>query len=125
MVLSRRGILTLAGLAALSLTIPACRRMLGQILFSPEAHVVSPPPPPRNPFRRDGRSVVALVHGREPQALVHRALDLLGGPDALGLRGRRVLVKPNVVSAARPPTTTDPRIVGAVVGWAREAGAGD
>jgi uncharacterized protein (DUF362 family) len=125
MTLSRRGLLTLGGLAALSVTVPACRRMLRQILFPPDASLAPAPPPPTNPFVRDGKSVVVVVHGGEPRALVRRALELLGGPEPVGLAGRRVLVKPNVVSAAPPPTTTDPRILAAVVEWAREAGARD
>jgi uncharacterized protein (DUF362 family) len=123
MKLSRRGLLTLAGLAALGITVPACRRMLWQILFSPDATVVAPPRPLANPFVEGERSLVAVVRGPDVAAAVRRALDLLGGLERLGLAGRRVLLKPNVVSAAPAPATTDPRVVEAVGRLAREAGA--
>jgi uncharacterized protein (DUF362 family) len=123
MKLTRRTLLTLAGLAALGVTTPACRRMLSQILFSPEATPAPPPTPVPNPFRSSGKSLVALVHGRDAQRMVGRALELLGGIERLGLKGKRALVKPNVVSGSPPPATTDPRVVKAVVELARSAGA--
>ena len=123
MKLTRRTFLTLAGLAALGVTTPACRRMLWEILFSPGATPVPPPAPPVNPFRMGGKSLVSLVHGDDVPRMVSRALDLLGGIDRLGLRGMRTLVKPNVVSGEPPPATTDPRVVGAVIELAKAAGA--
>ena len=123
MKLTRRTVLTLAGLAALGVTIPACRQMLRQMLFSPEATPVSAPPPVANPFRAGDKSLVAIVHGDDVPAMVRRAVELIGGIDRLGLRGRRTLVKPNVVSGSPPPTTTDPRVVRAVAELARAAGA--
>src|SRR5438093_2508792 len=108
--LSRRALLTLAGLAALGVTVPACRQMLWQILFSPDATGVPPLPQPGNPFRAGGKSLVALVRGDDVPRMVRRALDLLGGPGQLDLAGRRVLVKPNVVSGEPAPAATDPRV---------------
>ncbi len=124
MKLTRRTFLTLAGLAALGVTTPACRRMLSQILFSPEATSAPPPALPANPFRAHGKSLVAIVHGDNVPQMVGRALDLLGGIERLDLKGKRTLVKPNVVSGSPPPATTDPRVVRAVVELARSAGTG-
>jgi len=124
MKLTRRTLLTLAGLAALGVTTPACRQMLRQILFSPEATPALPPPPVANPFRAGGKSLVAIVHGEDVPAMVRRAVDLIGGIERLGLRGTRTLVKPNVVSGNPPPATTDPRVVKAVTDLTRAAGAG-
>jgi len=121
--LTRRTLLTLAGLAALGVTIPACRQMLRQMLFSPEATSAAAPPPVANPFRSGGQSLVAIVHGDDVPAMVRRAVELIGGIDQLGVRGRRTLVKPNVVSGSPPPTTTDPRVVRAVSELAKAAGA--
>jgi uncharacterized protein (DUF362 family) len=121
--LTRRTLLTLAGLAALGVTVPACRQMLRQMLFSPEAAPASPPPPMANPFRAGGKSLVAIVHGDDVATMVPRAVELIGGIDRLGLRGRRTLVKPNVVSGSPPPTTTDARVVRSVAELARAAGA--
>lgn len=121
--LSRRALLRLAGLAALSLTVPACREMLRQVLFSPEATPAAVPPPVGNPFRAGARSLVAIVRGDDVPRAVQRAVDLIGGLGKLQVRGARTLVKPNVVWGEPPPATTDPRVVKAVASMMREAGA--
>jgi uncharacterized protein (DUF362 family) len=123
MKITRRSLMTLAGLGVLGLTVPACRRILGQILFSPDAAPATPPPAFANPFTRGGQSLVAIVRGRDAGNTVRRALQQLGGLERLGLAGHSVLVKPNVVSGEPPPATTDPLVVTAVLEAARESGA--
>jgi uncharacterized protein (DUF362 family) len=39
------------------------------------------------------------------------------------VRGRRVVIKPNIFAPYPPPTTTEPRVVAALIGLARDAGA--
>jgi uncharacterized protein (DUF362 family) len=118
--LTRRVLLSLAGLAVLGIAIPACRKMLGQILFSPEAPQVPPPPLAGNPFREGSRSLVAIVHGTDVTAMVRRATELIGGLGKLRLAGTRTLLKPNVVGGSGPPITTDPRVVQALGSLVRE-----
>jgi uncharacterized protein (DUF362 family) len=57
--------------------------------------------------------------------MVAEAVSMLGGFEKMGLRGKKVLVKPNVVSGRRNPTTTSPEVVRAVVELLLEAGAGE
>jgi uncharacterized protein (DUF362 family) len=114
MMITRRVVLSLAGLAALGVAIPACRKMLGQILFRPKALPVQAPVLASNPFRSEAKSLVALVHGQDVPAMVRRALDLIGGLEKLQLTGTRVLLKPNVVGGEAPPITTDARVVQAL-----------
>ena len=114
MTLTRRVLLSMAGLAVLGVAIPACRKMLGQILFSPKARPVPPPSLTENPFRTESKRLVALVHGTDVPAMVQRALELIGGLERLQLAGKDVLLKPNVVGGEAPPITTDPRVVQAV-----------
>lgn len=122
--LTRRTVLTMAGLAALGITVPSCRQMLRQMLFAPKATPASPSTPLANPFTARGRSLVSMVHGRDVPAMVRRAIELLGGIERLELRGQRTLVKPNVVSGEASPVTTDPRVARAVLELTRGAGAG-
>lgn len=114
MKLTRRVLLSLAGLAVLGIAIPACRKMLSQILFSPKAPPVPPPPLAGNPFRMDGKSLVAVVHGTDVPTMVQQALGLIGGLEKLRLTDTHVLLKPNVVGGAAPPITTDPRVIQAL-----------
>jgi uncharacterized protein (DUF362 family) len=114
MQLTRRVLLSLAGLAVLGMVIPACRKMLGQILFSPKAQPVLPPSLAGNPFRVDGKSLVAIVHGTDVPTMVQQALEMIGGLGKLQLAGSHVLLKPNVVGGSAPPITTDPRVMQAL-----------
>jgi uncharacterized protein (DUF362 family) len=77
-----------------------------------------------NPFVRGGKSLVAAVGGADPTAMVREAVSLIGGFDPLGLSGKSVLVKPNVVGRNGNPTTTNPAVVAAVVRALYDAGAG-
>jgi uncharacterized protein (DUF362 family) len=112
--LTRRVVFSLAGLAVLGIGIPACRKMLTQILFSPEAPPMPAPPLGENPFRYGSKNRVVMVHGTDVTAMVRRALDLLGGLGKLQLAGSRTMLKPNVVGGSSPPITTDPRVLQAL-----------
>jgi len=114
MILSRRIVLTLVGLAVLGVAIPACRKMLWQILFAPQAPQVPSPAIVSNPFKQGSKSLVAMVSGADVGAMVARAVDLLGGLGLLQLAGTHTLLKPNVVGGKAPPITTDPRVVRAL-----------
>jgi uncharacterized protein (DUF362 family) len=114
MTFTRRVLLTMTGLAVLGIAIPACRKMLGQILFSPKAPHVPPPPVVGNPFKSGSKSLVAMVHGTDVPAMVERAIELIGGLGKLQVAGIRTLLKPNVVGGGDPPIITDPRVVQAV-----------
>jgi uncharacterized protein (DUF362 family) len=113
----------LGGLALLPAVAFAPRSMLNTLLFEPVGALVPAKPLPPNPFMRDGKALVAIVRGEDPSAMLLAGLNLIGGIGRLGLHGKRVLVKPNVVNDRPPPSTTDPRVVAAVVQLVREAGA--
>lgn len=78
---------------------------------------------PPNPFVRDRRALVSIVHGTDVPQMVAEAIALIGGVDRLAVRGKTVLVKPNVVAPEPPPTTTSPAVVAAVVRLLKDAGA--
>ncbi len=103
----------------------APRSVLNSLLFEPDGEPVPVKPVPVNPFTRNGRALVAMVHGRDPGAMLEAGLALIGGLDALALRSKRVLIKPNVVNDRPPPTTTDPQVVASVVRAVRQGGAAD
>ena len=124
---SRRELFNNAGFGLLLL--PALLRspqtILRHLLFDPEGPLVSPKPIPINPLMREGRSLVAIVYGTEPGRMLRRALELLGGIDRLGLRGHRVLLKPNVLNDQPPPSTTNPLVVKAMAEMVRANGAAE
>ncbi len=127
MIASRREVLARLGFGCLFIPaiLRAPRSVLGTLLFDPEAPLVPAKLVPSNPFVRDGKAIVAMVHGRDVPAMLQEGLRLLGGLDRLPLAGTRVLLKPNVVNDRPPPATTSPALVAAAVAMARSAGAAD
>ncbi len=127
MTASRREILARLGFGCLF--IPAIARaprsVLGNLLFDPDAPLVPPKPVPVNPFTRDGKALVAIIHGQDVPSMVREGLRLLGGLERLSVAGKRVLLKPNVVNDRPPPTTTNPAVVSAVASLMRASGAAE
>lgn len=111
------------GLLLLPAILRSPRNVLGHLLFDPVGPLVPLKPVPENPFTRNEKSLVTIIHGQDPGSMLQRAIELLGGIDRLGLRGKRVLLKPNVLNDRPPPSTTNPQVVGAMATLAREAGA--
>ncbi len=124
MKLSRRDLLGRLGfgLSLIPALAMAPRSVIGSLLFEPDGLPVEAKPLPPNPFVHDGRSLVVMIHGRDLDAMVRRGLEVLGGIERLGLKGKRVLLKPNVVNDRPPPSTTSPDVVAAVARTVREAG---
>lgn len=101
------------------------RNILRQLLFDPDGPLVPPKPILGNPFTRNGRPLVAIVHGKDPRRMLPRAIELLGGIDQLGLHGKRVLLKPNVLNDRPPPSTTNPQVVAAMAEIVQANGAAE
>jgi uncharacterized protein (DUF362 family) len=119
--LNRRSFLYTSWLLASAVGTSGCLDPVKAMLKKPRGR--------REPLSRDkppggdGKSLVSAVHGRDVKAMVHEAMALLGGMGAFGIKGKTVLVKPNVVSGRANPTTTNPEVVKAVVGLLYEEGA--
>jgi uncharacterized protein (DUF362 family) len=82
--------------------------------------------PPRlreNHFKENGKSLVSVVGGKDVKAMVREAVSRIGGFEKLGIRGKTVLVKPNVVAGRSNPTTTNPEVIQTTVSLLYEAGA--
>lgn len=69
-----------------------------------------------NIFQKEGRSLVSMVSVGESglQAAVRKSVDLIGGIDKLGLKGKSVLIKPNFNTDDTFPASTDPAFLRAV-----------
>jgi uncharacterized protein (DUF362 family) len=76
-----------------------------------------------NRYAPDGKSLVSVAGGGDVKQTVSEAVRLLGGFEKIDVKGKTVLVKPNVVDGKKNPTTTNPEVVRAVVELLFEAGA--
>lgn len=81
-----------------------------------------------NAFSRNGKSLVGVVLGRSSDdipEMVRLSVDVMGGIEKAGFRGRKVLVKPNLNSYHPDDLTTNPMVVKSVVDLLFEAGASE
>lgn len=76
-----------------------------------------------NPYKKDGKALVSIVRGKNIMEMVREAVSLIGGLEKIDVKGKTVLVKPNVVSGELNPATTNPDVVRAVVRLLKENGA--
>ncbi|MGE4544684.1 MAG: DUF362 domain-containing protein [Pedobacter sp.] len=111
--MSRRLFLWLTAAAVFLLTFRSS--VAGDLLFFRPSRREKPRVP-EDRFVSEGKALVGVAGGSEPfEDRIRRAVDLIGGFERLNIRGRTVLVKPNVVSGNPSPTTTSPEVVAAVV----------
>lgn len=109
---TRRALLKTIAVSMAFLAIPE-RHAFSQSFFRPAD--VRPPRTRENLFIDEGRSLVGVSSGKDAQEMVEQAVGLIGGFEKLELRGKTVLVKPNVVSGEKSPATTSPEVLSAVV----------
>ena len=71
------------------------------------------------------KSIVSIVKGKDIEAMVDEAIDLIGGIESIVKPGNVILIKPNVHGAhpLEDHITVDPRLVAAVVKKCKKAGA--
>jgi len=75
------------------------------------------------------QTAVSIVRGELPlteediRAQVTEALDLIGGIGAFVKKGDTVAIKPNLFAPYPPPISVDRRVIGALTGLCRKAGA--
>jgi uncharacterized protein (DUF362 family) len=103
----------------------APRSLIGTLLLEPDGVLVPPKPLPSNPFMRDGKALVVMVHGRDLSTMLQEGLRQLGGVERLQIVGKRVLLKPNVVNDRPSPSITSPSLVSVAVKTMKENGAAD
>ncbi len=71
----------------------------------------------------NGKALVSIVNGEDVKSMVRNAVAIIGGFEKIDIKGKSVLVKPNVVTGDRNPTTTSPEVIRAVVELLYEEGA--
>lgn len=116
----RRSFLYALGLVLLILFSLRWRACWWPFIFRPPKGTFPSRP---NVFREGERKLVGIVHGRDVEAMVRGAIDLIGGIEKLDVRGKSILLKPNLLDGSPPPTTTNPKVIGAVAKILYESGA--
>ena len=117
---TRRGILIFLLLAAMAVVFWK-RSLIRQLFSKPQKK--SEPRMPQPYIAGTPKSRVGVAGGASVEEMIRTAVSHIGGFDRFDLKGKTVLVKPNVVSDKPSPSTTNPEVVGAVARILYEEGA--
>jgi uncharacterized protein (DUF362 family) len=117
----RRSLLMGLGIALLALFTFRLRAFWRPFIVSPRKG--DRPPARPDPFMEGGKAPVGIVHGSDIERAVREAIDLIGGMEKLDVLGKAILLKPNIVSGALSPATTNPRVIRALTKILYESGA--
>lgn len=109
---SRRSMLKTSGFL-LYFLLAGSRPALAQFFLRPKKK--SGPRSRENAFTEGGKSLVGVSGKKDVGEAIREAVGLIGGFEKLGIKGKTVLVKPNVVSGEKNPATTNPEVVRSVV----------
>jgi uncharacterized protein (DUF362 family) len=127
--ISRRDLLKIAGLGAggvlLQQVLAACGIKPTLEAVAPSASATTPTMVQATATPYNGPDLV-VVRGGEPEPLVRKALEALGGMGRFVPAGAKVVVKPNICisyNSYEYASTTNPWVVGALVKLCLEAGA--
>lgn len=122
MLFSRRSILHLSSLFLLSLLSLRCKPSIRYLFFSSKGRKINPRKF-ANPYKDNEKALISIVSGEDVRSMIREAVSLIGGLEKIDIKGKLILVKPNVVTGDRNPTTTSPKVVKAVVEFLYDEGA--
>ncbi len=65
----------------------------------------------KNVYKEADKTLVSIVHGDDIYALLKEGINLIGGLARLDIKGRTVLIKPNIVNRYPSPANTNPLVI--------------
>lgn len=77
----------------------------------------------QNIFKEDDKTLVSIIQGDNIYAMLMEGLKLLGGLERLDIKGKSILIKPNIVNRYPSPANTNPLVIKYLIQLLRESGA--
>ncbi len=77
----------------------------------------------QNIFKEENKALVSIVQGDDMHAMLREGLQLLGGLEKLDIKGKSILIKPNIVNRYPSPANTNPLVIKYLIRLLRESGA--
>ena len=65
----------------------------------------------QNVYREADKALVSIVQGNDTYALLKEGINLIGGLEKLDIKGKTVLIKPNIVNRYPSPANTNPLVI--------------
>ena len=67
--------------------------------------------PSQNVYRETDKALVSIVQGDDINTMLRKGLELVGGLERLDIKGKTVLIKPNIVNRYPSPSNTNPLVI--------------
>ncbi len=77
----------------------------------------------QNVYREGDKTLVSIVQGDNIYTLLKEGINLIGGLERLDIRGKTVLIKPNIVNRYPSPANTNPLVIKHLIKILHEYGA--
>lgn len=92
------------------------------LYLRPKAKKVIPKIVP-NVYKEGDKTLISIVQGDDIYAMLKEGIKLLGGFEKLPIKGKSVLIKPNIVNRQESPANTNPLIIKYLIRLLHEYGA--
>ncbi len=76
----------------------------------------------QNVYKEADKTLVSIVQGDDIYALLKEGINLIGGLERLDLKGKTVLIKPNIVNRYPSPANTNPIVIKHLIKILHECG---
>ena len=76
----------------------------------------------QNVYKEADKTIVSIVHGGDTYEMLREGLELLGGLKRLDIKGKSVLIKPNIVNRYPSPSNTNPLVIKHLIKILHESG---
>ena len=91
-------------------------------LFSKPKAMKIDPEPNSNVYKNDEIALVSVVQGDNIYEMLQEGLGLLGGLERLDIKGKSILIKPNIVNRYPSPANTNPLVIKHLIKILHECG---
>lgn len=97
------------------------RFVLTYLFSKPKAKKIDPEPI-SNVYKNDEIALVSIVQGDNIYEMLQEGLGLLGGLERLDIKGKSILIKPNIVNRYPSPANTNPLVIKNLIKILHECG---
>jgi uncharacterized protein (DUF362 family) len=92
------------------------------LYLRPKTKKVSPKVVP-NVYKEGDKTLISIVQGNDIYTMLKEGIKLLGGFEKLNIKGKSVLIKPNIVNRYESPANTNPLLIKYLIRLLHEYGA--
>lgn len=80
------------------------------------------PKPVHNVYKEENKTLVSIVQGNDIYTMLGEGIKLLGGLEKLEIKGKSILIKPNILNRYASPSNTNPLVIKHVIRLLHEYG---